>query len=92
MTELSKPSSLEVEEIIHQLVQNALQSFFKDDPTSGFLEDSALDITSNYHDGDFETCEICTSRDYLAKLLFWLVLYLFRCLLSVFTCLYPFWF
>lgn len=75
MIELSKPSSLEVEEIIHQLVQNILPRFFKDDPTSDFMEDSALGITGNYQDGNGESCEtICTSRDYLAKLLFWLVL------------------
>lgn len=73
--ELSKPSSLEVEEIIHQLVQNILQRFFKDDPTSDFMEDSALGITGNYQDGNGESCEtICTSRDYLAKLLFWCML------------------
>ncbi|KAF8390332.1 hypothetical protein HHK36_024857 [Tetracentron sinense] len=74
VTELSQPSSSEVEEIIHQLAQNILQKFFKDDTTSGFLENPAIGRTVNSSDGDDEFCDsIGTSRDYLAKLLFCLV-------------------
>lgn len=74
MAELSRPSSVEVEDIIHQLVQNILRRFFKDDPTSNFLGDSVVPNTENIQDHAVEFCEtIGTSRDYLAKLLFWLV-------------------
>lgn len=75
MTELSRPSSLEVEEIIHQLVGNILSKFFKDDSTSDFVGDSAIRSLGNLESSDDESCDtIGTSRDYLAKLLFWLVL------------------
>ncbi|XP_052196802.1 uncharacterized protein LOC127804107 isoform X2 [Diospyros lotus] len=71
VTELSQPSSLEVEEIIHQLVQNILKKFFKDDSSTDFVGDSAMDSQK----GDEEPCNtIGTSRDYLAKLLFWCML------------------
>lgn len=74
MTELSSPSSLEVEEIIRQLVQNILSGFFKDERTSDFVRDSVKGSTENHLDGDDELCStVGTSRDYLAKLLFWLV-------------------
>lgn len=66
MTELSRPSSLEVEEIIQQLVQNVLSRFFKEERTE------------NHPDGDDEFCDSTgASRDYLAKLLFWLVFFAF---------------
>ncbi|GMI68430.1 hypothetical protein like AT5G14970 [Hibiscus trionum] len=58
VTELSQPSSVQVEEMIHQLVQNILQRFFKD--------------ASNAADENCGT--FGTSRDYLAKLLFWCML------------------
>lgn len=62
MIELSKPSSFEVEEVIHQLAQNILQGFFKEE------------IDSESKQNDTEYCQtVGTSRDYLAKLLFWLV-------------------
>lgn len=74
MAELSRPSSLEVEDIIHQLVQNILHRFFKDETASDFMVDSVKAGTENCPDGDDELCDaIGTSRDYLAKLLFWLV-------------------
>ncbi|XP_057983052.1 uncharacterized protein LOC131167966 [Malania oleifera] len=67
VTELSQPSAMEVEGIIHELVQNILQRFFKDDTSTG--------ITENYQNDDDGTCDaITTSRDYLAKLLFWCML------------------
>ena len=76
VTELSRPSSIEVEEIIHQLVQNVLMNFFKDDSSLDFMGDSeAIRSTPNLQNSDDECCNtIGTSRDYLAKLLFWLVL------------------
>lgn len=75
VTELSSPSSLEVEEIIRQLVQNVLRGFFKDERTSDFVRDSIKGSTENHLDGDDELCStVGTSRDYLAKLLFWCML------------------
>ncbi|KAF8378344.1 hypothetical protein HHK36_029683 [Tetracentron sinense] len=75
VTELSRPSSSEVEEIIHQLVQNILQKFFKDDTASDFLEDSVIGRTVTYPDRDNDLYNtVTTSRDYLAKLLFWCML------------------
>lgn len=73
VTELSRPSSPEVEEIIHQLAQNALRIFFKDEVTTpDYEEDTALSSMQNYDDTDKELSDtIGTSRDYLAKLLFW---------------------
>lgn len=71
VAELSRPSSLEVEEIIHQLAQKTLQRSFKDDFPSDYEGGLAL---SSHQDTDNELCDtICTSRDYLAKLLFWYV-------------------
>ena len=71
MSELSKPSSLEVEEIIHQLVKNISRRFFKDDSEASFIEDS---VTANQENMSDDSCDdtIGTERDYLAKLLFWL--------------------
>ncbi|XP_019183405.1 PREDICTED: uncharacterized protein LOC109178244 [Ipomoea nil] len=61
--ELSKPSSFEVEEVIHQLAQNILQGFFKEE----------IDCESKQNDTEY--CQtVGTSRDYLAKLLFWCML------------------
>lgn len=72
MTELSRPSSLEVKEIIHQLVQNILQRFFRDGESSEFEEDLVKANIENVLDSDGELCDtVRTSRDYLAKLLFW---------------------
>ncbi|KAF9604446.1 hypothetical protein IFM89_006728 [Coptis chinensis] len=74
VNELSRPSSLEVEETINELVQNVLERLFKDG-ASGFFEDSVIGKTEQYQDGAVELSDtISTSRDYLAKLLFWLVL------------------
>ncbi|KAL8475586.1 hypothetical protein ACS0TY_028300 [Phlomoides rotata] len=72
VAELSRPSSLEVEEIIHQLAQKTLQNSFKDEFPSDY--EGGLALSSN-QDTDNELCDtICTSRDYLAKLLFWCML------------------
>ncbi|CAN0857561.1 hypothetical protein LINGRAHAP2_LOCUS6800, partial [Linum grandiflorum] len=70
--ELSRPSSIEVEDIIHQLVQNTVLRFFKDEPNSSSVGNSMM---GNYQsDGDELCTTIGTSRDYLAKLLFWCML------------------
>lgn len=70
--ELSKPSSSEVEEIIHQLVQKISQRFFKDDGDSNFMGESVTGNREDLPDDNDEFCStIGTSRDYLAKLLFW---------------------
>ncbi|GAV80839.1 DUF760 domain-containing protein [Cephalotus follicularis] len=75
VTELSQPSSIEVEEIIHQLVQNVLRKLFKEEDISNVMGDSVIGTTESYKNGDEENCgTIGTSRDYLAKLLFWCML------------------
>ncbi|KAG9456743.1 hypothetical protein H6P81_001251 [Aristolochia fimbriata] len=76
VTELARPSSSEVEEIIQQLVQNVIQKYFGDDRSFGFLEDSVIEKSESCSDGDdIDNCAaIKTSRDYLAKLLFWCML------------------
>ncbi|XVE83879.1 hypothetical protein DITRI_Ditri16bG0123500 [Diplodiscus trichospermus] len=72
VTELSQPSSVQVEEIIHQLVQNILQRLFKDE----LMRNSGIVNTGNHQDAaPDENCgTVGTSRDYLAKLLFWCML------------------
>ncbi|KAG7022245.1 hypothetical protein SDJN02_15975 [Cucurbita argyrosperma subsp. argyrosperma] len=75
VTELSKPSTSEVEEIIHELVGNILQRFFKDDASSTFFEDSSVaDLEKLANAGNEFYDTVGTSRDYLAKLLFWCML------------------
>lgn len=74
VTELSRPSSFEVEEIIKQLAQNILQRFFTEDDVTN-EEDPNLSGAKNYQSNDTEFCDSTgTSRDYLAKLLFWCML------------------
>ncbi|KAG8384769.1 hypothetical protein BUALT_Bualt04G0153000 [Buddleja alternifolia] len=75
VTELSRPSAPEVEEIIHQLAQNTLRRFFKNENASDYDGSTALSNMQNYQDADNEFCDtVSTSRDYLAKLLFWCML------------------
>ncbi|CAJ1946862.1 unnamed protein product [Sphenostylis stenocarpa] len=75
VTELSRPSSVEVEDIIHQLVQNILRRFFVDDASSNFTEQSVEGNIDNLSDSAEEFSNtVATSRDYLAKLLFWCML------------------
>ncbi|KAK4417719.1 hypothetical protein Salat_2184600 [Sesamum alatum] len=75
VTELSRPSSPEVEEIIHELAQNILQRFFKEEMASNCEGDLAASGVQSYQDSDNEFSDtIGTSRDYLAKLLFWCML------------------
>ncbi|GAB2299868.1 hypothetical protein Dimus_033919 [Dionaea muscipula] len=74
VSELSRPSSLEVKEVIHQLVENTLQRFFKDIP-SELMEDRMTGNMEDHQNGVGEDGQtISTSRDYLAKLLFWCML------------------
>lgn len=76
VTEMSRPSSEEVEDIIHQLVQNILRRFLVEEASSNFMEQS-VEGNIDYHpddDGDEFSDKIATSRDYLAKLLFWCML------------------
>lgn len=68
MTELSQLSSPEVEEIVNQLVQNVLESIFEEQTTSNFMQNSGIRTTEG---GDGTGRKVVTSRDYLAKLLFW---------------------
>ncbi|PIA40312.1 hypothetical protein AQUCO_02500183v1 [Aquilegia coerulea] len=71
VNELSRPSSLEVEEIINELVQNVLQRLFRDGSARSLLGDSVMGEAELYPDGAVDLSDtIGTSRDYLAKLLF----------------------
>ncbi|XP_019427731.1 PREDICTED: uncharacterized protein LOC109335921 [Lupinus angustifolius] len=76
VAELSRPSSIEVEDIIHQLVQNVLRKFYGDDASSNFMEQSIDGGNINNHaDNGHEFSDtVGASRDYLAKLLFWCML------------------
>ncbi|KAL1205951.1 hypothetical protein V5N11_018029 [Cardamine amara subsp. amara] len=71
VTQLSQLSSPEVEEIVNQLVQNVLQKLFEDQTTSNFMKDSVIRTKEG---GDGSGRKVDTSRDYLAKLLFWCML------------------
>lgn len=68
MTELSQLSSPEVEEIVNQLVQNVLERIFEEQTTSNFMQNYGIRTTEG---GDGTGRKVVTSRDYLAKLLFW---------------------
>ncbi|KAK4757062.1 hypothetical protein SAY87_007189 [Trapa incisa] len=75
VNELSWPSSVEVEEIIKRLVRNILPRFFKNEMMGEHLVDSLARDAESCEDGSDEQHEqIDTSRDYLAKLLFWCML------------------
>ncbi|KAK7266229.1 hypothetical protein RIF29_18871 [Crotalaria pallida] len=76
VAELSRPSSVEVEDIIHQLVQNVLRRFYGNEASSNFMEQSIEGGNINNHpdSGDEFSDTVGTSRDYLAKLLFWCML------------------
>ncbi|KAL3639207.1 hypothetical protein CASFOL_017114 [Castilleja foliolosa] len=75
VTELSRPSSPEVEEIIHQLAENVLRRFFKDEIMSDYEGELAVSNMQKCLGTDNESCDtVGTSWDYLAKLLFWCML------------------
>lgn len=77
VVELSRPSSAEVEEIIQQLVHNIHLKCFVDDSPK-LLKDK--DIRKHEFDSNFTEVYadqydgLDTTRDYLAKLLFWCML------------------
>lgn len=74
VSELSQPSSPEVEDIIQQVAQNILHRFFEEDACSHLMEDSVVNNVMNDSHGDDDLCDsIDTSRDYLARLLFWYI-------------------
>ncbi|MQL78198.1 hypothetical protein Taro_010647 [Colocasia esculenta] len=76
VAELSQPSSLEVEEIIQQLVQNIHLKCFDDDATE-ILKDTdggKNNFHKHFAEDNTEQSDILnTTRDYLARLLFWCV-------------------
>lgn len=75
MSELSQPSSVEVKEVIHELVQNMIQKSFREDPISESIENMAIASMKDHQVDVSESSEmITTSRDHLAKLLFWSVI------------------
>ncbi|KAI3713193.1 hypothetical protein L1987_71766 [Smallanthus sonchifolius] len=75
VNELSRPSSSEVEEVISELVQCTSRRFFKDDTISDSTGDSDIGTQENFPNDNDDFCDtIGTSRDYLAKLLFWCML------------------
>ncbi|GAB4827459.1 hypothetical protein Ancab_034343 [Ancistrocladus abbreviatus] len=75
VTELSQPSSMEVKEVTHELVQNILQRFFKDETTFEHVGDRTVENSEEDQDGVRECYETTsTSRDYLGQLLFWCML------------------
>ncbi|KAI3665917.1 hypothetical protein L6452_44552 [Arctium lappa] len=75
VNELSRPSSSEVEEVIRELVQCTSQKFFKEETTSDSTGDLDVGSQENYPNDNEDFCDTMgTSRDYLAKLLFWCML------------------
>ena len=70
---MSKPSSVEVEEIVHQLVQDVSSRCFEDDSDSNINGELVTVKIEHFSDDSDEPFEIIDAdRDYLAKLLFWL--------------------
>ncbi|XP_078439134.1 seed maturation-like protein [Wolffia australiana] len=76
VTELSQPSSPEVEEIIHQLVRNIHMKCFGDaaDSESSNNGEACVSQRFNFISNDKNVETLNTTRDYLAKLLFWCML------------------
>ncbi|XP_076896953.1 uncharacterized protein LOC143550129 [Bidens hawaiensis] len=75
VNELSRPSSLEVGEVISELVQCTSRRFFKEDTSFELTDDSDIGAQENFLNDSDDFCDtIGTSRDYLAKLLFWCML------------------
>ncbi|CAI8594398.1 unnamed protein product [Vicia faba] len=75
VNEMSQPTSVEVEDIIHQLVQNIMRRFLVDEASSNFTEQTVEgNLDYDPDNGDEFGDTVATSRDYLAKLLFWCML------------------
>jgi hypothetical protein len=79
VTQLSHPSSAEVEVVSQQLVQNVLKIFFPDDISTNikFGETDSITKDGNLAEMDCSSspsqAAVPASRDYLARLLFWCV-------------------
>ncbi|XP_028778664.1 uncharacterized protein LOC114735161 [Neltuma alba] len=74
VTELARPS-IGVEDIIRQLVQNILRRVIGDGANSKSVELSMERNIDDHSNDDKRLCDAAgTSRDYLAKLLFWCML------------------
>ncbi|XP_056696501.1 uncharacterized protein [Spinacia oleracea] len=71
VSELSQPNSVEVKEVIHELVQSTIYRFFKDDPISKPIGIPTIASIKEHQVGSESSEMITTSRDSLAKLLFW---------------------
>ncbi|XP_054802501.1 uncharacterized protein LOC129306141 isoform X2 [Prosopis cineraria] len=74
VTELARPSA-GVEDIVHQLVQNISRRFIGDNANFKLVELSVERNIDDHSNDDKRLCDtVGTSRDYLAKLLFWCML------------------
>ena len=79
MTQLSHPSSVEVEVVSQQLVQNVLKIFFPDDISLNIKFGEMDNITKDGNLGEMESswspfqAVVPASREYLARFLFWCV-------------------
>jgi len=79
VTQLSHPSSVEVEVVSQQLVQNVLKIFFLDDISLKIKFGDMDNITKDGNLGEMESSwspfqgAVPASRDYLARLIFWCV-------------------
>jgi len=79
VTQLSHPSSVEIEVVSQQLVQNVLKIFFLDDISLNIKFGDMDNITKNGNLGEMESSwspfqgAVPASRDYLATLIFWCV-------------------
>nr|CAD1826768.1 unnamed protein product [Ananas comosus var. bracteatus] len=71
--ELSQPSSVEIEEIIRRLVQCTLQKTF-DSGDQRLSQYSSILKAGSDHSCFVNQSMVCTSRDHLAKLLYWCML------------------
>ncbi|KAM0055517.1 hypothetical protein Hdeb2414_s0006g00207101 [Helianthus debilis subsp. tardiflorus] len=75
VNELSRPSSSEVEEVIRELVQCTSRRFFKEETISDSTGDPDIGSQEIFPNDNDDFCDtIGTSRDNLAKLLFWCML------------------
>lgn len=80
VTQLSHPSSAEVEVVSQQLVQNVLKIFFPNDISLNIKFGEMDNITKDGNLGEMERswspfqAAVPASRDYLARLLFWCML------------------
>lgn len=72
--ELSRPSSSEVEEIIKQLAQDIYIRIFNGNAPDLSQVSSEMTTIGAHPKNDVNESEAITTRDYLAKLLFWCML------------------